>query len=46
MSNNEAVVAKPLSASPPLTADGMDKMYCQLVETHTTAAVQLAECAS
>jgi hypothetical protein len=38
-------MAKPLSASPPLTANGVDKMYHQLVEIHAITAVQLAECA-
>jgi hypothetical protein len=40
-----AAAAKPLSTSPPLTTDGMDKMYLQLVEIHAIAAMQLAECA-
>jgi hypothetical protein len=44
-SQTEATAAKPLSASPPLTADGVDKMYRQLAEIHTIAAAQLAECA-
>jgi hypothetical protein len=40
----EATIAEPLSASPPLTADGVDKMYHQLAETHTIIVAQLAEC--
>jgi hypothetical protein len=40
----EAAAAKPLSASPLLTADGVDKMYHQLVEIHAITAAQLAEC--
>jgi hypothetical protein len=31
--------------SPPLTADGVDKMYRQLMEIHAIIIVQLAECA-
>jgi hypothetical protein len=38
----EATMAKPLSTSPLLTIDGMDKMYYQLVEIHSIATVQLA----
>jgi hypothetical protein len=38
-------VAKPLSASPVLTVDGVDKMYHQLAEIHAIVATQLAECA-
>jgi hypothetical protein len=38
------VVAKPLSASPKLTTNGVDKMYCQLVEIHAIATMQLVEC--
>jgi hypothetical protein len=41
----EATTAKSLSASPQLTADGLDKMYRQLAEIHAIAAAQLAECA-
>jgi hypothetical protein len=41
----EATASKPLSASPLLTADGVDKMCRQLVEIHAIAATQLAECA-
>jgi hypothetical protein len=43
---DEATMAKPLSASLPLTVDGVDKMYCQLVKIHAIAATQLAYCAS
>jgi hypothetical protein len=39
------MATKPLSASPPLTADGVDKMYRQLAEIHAITATQLAECA-
>jgi hypothetical protein len=41
----EAAVAKPPRTSPPLTADGVDKMYHQLAKIHAITAVQLAECA-
>jgi hypothetical protein len=41
----EVAVVKPLSASPPLTTDRVDKMYHQLAEIHAIAAAQLAECA-
>jgi hypothetical protein len=41
----EAIAAKLLSASPPPTIDGVDKMYHQLVEIHAIAVAQLAECA-
>jgi aminoglycoside phosphotransferase (APT) family kinase protein len=37
--------AKPPSTSPPLTADGVDKMYHQLAEIHAIPTAQLAECA-
>jgi hypothetical protein len=40
----EAVEAKPLSASPPLTTNRVDKMYHQLVEIHTIVTSQLVEC--
>jgi hypothetical protein len=40
-----ATVVKPLSVSPPLTTDGVDKMYYQLMEIHAISTVQLAECA-
>jgi hypothetical protein len=40
----EAVEAKPLSASPPLTTDRVDKMYHQLPEIHAITAAQLVEC--
>jgi hypothetical protein len=39
----EAAAAKPLSTSHPLTIDGVDKMYHQLVEIHAIADAQLAE---
>jgi hypothetical protein len=38
-------MAKPPSTSPPLTTDGVDKMYHQLAEIHAIAAAQLATCA-
>jgi hypothetical protein len=37
-------VAKAMNASTPLTADGVDKLYHQLVEIHAIVAAQLAEC--
>jgi hypothetical protein len=40
----EADVAKPLSASPPLTTDRVEKMYHQLAEIHAIATTQLVEC--
>jgi gamma-glutamylcysteine synthetase len=40
-----ATTVKILSALPPPTADGVDRMYCQLTEIHTIIAVHLAECA-
>jgi hypothetical protein len=40
----EAAVAKPMSTSPQLTADGV-KMYHQLMEIHAIATTQLEECA-
>jgi hypothetical protein len=42
---DEATAAKPLSASPPLIANGVDKMFRQLTEIHAIATMQLAECA-
>jgi hypothetical protein len=33
----EATVAKPPSASPPPTVDGVDKLYRQLAEIHAIA---------
>jgi hypothetical protein len=36
-------VAKPPSTSPPLTTDGVDKMYHQLVEIHAITTAQLVE---
>jgi hypothetical protein len=41
----EAATVKTLSASPPLTANWVDKMYHQLAEIHTIATTQLTECA-
>jgi hypothetical protein len=41
----EAAMTKSPSTSPPLTADGVDRMYHQLAEIHVIATVQLAECA-
>jgi hypothetical protein len=38
-------MGKPLSASPPLTADGVEKMYHQLAESHAITAAELMECA-
>jgi hypothetical protein len=35
----ETAVAKSLGVSPLLTTDGVDKMYCQLAENHTIAAM-------
>jgi hypothetical protein len=39
----DEAATKPLNASPPLTADGVDKMYHQLAEIHTIITMQLAE---
>jgi hypothetical protein len=39
----EAGAAKPMSASPLPTADGVDKMYRQLAEIHAITAAHLAE---
>jgi hypothetical protein len=36
---------QPLNASPPLTANGVDKIYRQLAKIHAIATAQLAECA-
>jgi hypothetical protein len=44
-SRTEAAAAEPLNASSPSTIDRVDRLYRQLVEIHTIAAVQLAECA-
>jgi hypothetical protein len=41
----EATMTKHRSASPLLTADGVDRMYHQLSKIHTIATAQLAECA-
>jgi hypothetical protein len=40
----EAAMARPLSASPMLTTEGVDKLYHQLAEIHAIVTVQLAEC--
>jgi hypothetical protein len=40
----DAIVAKALRASPPPAADGVDKLYRQVMEIHAIAAMQLAEC--
>jgi hypothetical protein len=37
--------ANSTSTSPPLTTDGLDRMYHQLVEIHAIIATQLVECA-
>jgi hypothetical protein len=42
---DEATAVKPLSASPPLTANWVDKMYCQLAEIHAITTAQLEKCA-
>jgi hypothetical protein len=34
---DEAIIAKPLGASPMLTVDGVDKRYYQLTEIHVIA---------
>jgi hypothetical protein len=39
---DEDVATKPLSASTPLTAHQVDKMYHQLAEIHAIATAQLA----
>jgi hypothetical protein len=44
-SQAEAVVAKPLNASSPPTADGVDRLFHQLVEIHAITTAQLVECA-
>jgi hypothetical protein len=41
----EAAAAKPLSASPLLTADGVDKIHRQLAKIHAITTTQLVECA-
>jgi hypothetical protein len=41
----EAAVSKPLKTSAPPTADGVDRLYCQLAEIYAIAATHLAECA-
>jgi hypothetical protein len=37
--------ANSTSTSPPLTTDGLDRMYHQLVEIHAIIGTQLVECA-
>jgi hypothetical protein len=39
-----AAATKPQSTSPPLTTDGVDKMYLQLAEIYTIATTQPVEC--
>jgi hypothetical protein len=41
----ETAVAKPPNALPPPFADGVDRLYHQLAETHTIATAPLVECA-
>jgi hypothetical protein len=43
--HTEAAIARPPKALPPPTTDGVDKMYCQLIEIHAIIAAPLAECA-
>jgi hypothetical protein len=38
----DATATMPLSASPPLAANGVDKIYCELGEIHDIATAQLA----
>jgi hypothetical protein len=40
----KASVAKALNALPPLSADGVDRLYHQLVEIDTIVVAQVAEC--
>jgi hypothetical protein len=40
----KAVGTKPLNALPPPSADGVERLYRQLVEVHAIAAMQLVEC--
>jgi hypothetical protein len=40
----EAATAKPPNASPPPTANGVDRLYRQLMEIHAMTTVQLVEC--
>jgi hypothetical protein len=42
---DEVAVTKPLSTSPLLTTNGVDKMYDQLIKIHAIITAQLAECA-
>jgi hypothetical protein len=41
---DEAIAIKHLGASPPITANRVDKMYHQLAEIRTIPATQLVEC--
>jgi hypothetical protein len=41
----KATMTKYRSALPPFSADGVDRMYRQLVEIHAIATALLAECA-
>jgi hypothetical protein len=41
----EVTAAKPMSAAPPLTTDGVNNMYHQLAEIHAIVVAQLVECA-
>jgi hypothetical protein len=41
----EATEGNSTSTSPPLTANGLERMYHQLAEIHAIAAAQLVECA-
>jgi hypothetical protein len=42
--HTKATATMPPKASPPPTADGVNKMYRQLAEIHAITAAQLAEC--
>jgi hypothetical protein len=44
-SQNIAVMAMQLDTLPLSSADGVDRLHCQLVEITTIATAQLAECA-
>jgi hypothetical protein len=45
VAQSEAAVTKHWSASPPLSANGVDRMYHKLPEIQAITAAQLAECA-